>query len=37
MVALAGWEVRGVELADDPADAVARLLARLGQSRSNAG
>jgi len=37
VVALAGWEVRGVELADDPADAVARLLARLGQSRSNAG
>jgi uncharacterized protein (TIGR00725 family) len=37
VVALAGWELCGVERADDPADAVARLLARLGQPRSNAG
>ena len=29
VVALGGWEVRGVEVADDPADAVSRLLARL--------
>ncbi len=29
VVALAGWEVRGVEVASDPADAVARVLARL--------
>jgi uncharacterized protein (TIGR00725 family) len=29
VVALAGWEVHGVECAADPADAVARLLARL--------
>jgi uncharacterized protein (TIGR00725 family) len=32
VVALAGWDVRGVELAADPADAVARLFARLGPS-----
>ncbi len=32
VVALAGWEVRGVEVAADPADAVARLLARLAAS-----
>jgi len=37
VVALAGWDVRGVERADDPADAVARLLELLGQPRSNAG
>jgi hypothetical protein len=29
VVALGGWEVRGVECAADPADAVARLLGRL--------
>jgi uncharacterized protein (TIGR00725 family) len=29
VVALRGWEVAGVESASDPADAVARLLARL--------
>jgi uncharacterized protein (TIGR00725 family) len=29
VVALAGWQVRGVDLAADPADAVARLLERL--------
>ena len=32
VVALAGWEVRGVEVAADPADAVARLLGRLPAS-----
>jgi uncharacterized protein (TIGR00725 family) len=43
VVALHGWEVRGVEIAADPADAVARLLARLAppsgghSGRSNAG
>jgi uncharacterized protein (TIGR00725 family) len=44
VVALGGWEVRGVEVAADPADAVARLLARLAappsggySERSNAG
>ena len=31
VVALAGWEVRGVECAADPADAVARILGRLGR------
>jgi uncharacterized protein (TIGR00725 family) len=37
VVALAGWEVRGVDCAGDPADAVERLFGLLGQSRSNAG
>lgn len=32
VVALAGWDVRGVEVAADPADAVARLFARLRPS-----
>jgi len=32
VVALAGWDVRGVELAADPADALARLFARLRPS-----
>lgn len=32
VVALAGWDVRGVEPAADPADAVARLFARLRPS-----
>ena len=45
VVGLAGWDVRGVEQARDPADAVALLLDRLGggppgsgqPARSNAG
>ena len=45
VVALGGWEVRGVDCASDPADAVARLFARLlpppsggpHPARSNAG
>jgi uncharacterized protein (TIGR00725 family) len=37
VVALAGWDVRGVECAADPADAVARLLARIGPSPGSGG